>query len=74
MEIDIMSIQKLYRTKIKVGEEWRFLLLSFYEKDNIIGPLSIGEETKIDYVQYFLPVNCKLSLTSNADGNDITIP
>lgn len=66
-----MIIQKLYRTKIKIGEEWRFLMVSFYEKDGIIGPLSIGEETKIDYVRYFLPVNCKLSLTRNADGNYI---
>jgi len=71
MEIDMMTIQQLYRTKIKIGEEWKFLSVSFYERSGIVGPVSIGEESRIDYVRYFLPVNCKLSLTSTSYGNDI---
>ena len=69
----MMTIQQLYRSKIKIGEEWKFLSVSFYERSGVVGPVSIGEESRIDYVRYFLTVNCKLSLTSTSYGNNIII-
>ena len=70
MEMDIMTIYNLSRNKVKYGEEWRFLPTSMYEKNGVVGPKSIGEETKIDYVCYFLPSNCKLGLTNTDDGSN----